>query len=389
MFSQSNLSNRNIVIQSVFVKILFVIGSLERAGAERQLILTARGMKQLGHTVQILCWDAYGELAEEATAQGVDVFRLSSEPLFSAPKIFHYLRIVRSFRPDVIYPFLPRQHLRVTLLKWLTAPAKIVWGICASEVNWKLFKLRARIFFPLTRTISQLADLYISNSEKGAIYHTSIGYDPMKMIVIPNGIDREVFRKSLSARREQRKLWRVDETKLVIGMLARFDPLKGQDIFLQAASILQNDLTNPLFVVTGKHTSEEGDAYLLRAAKLGLADNLIIEPATKHPENFLNGVDVLVMPSLSEGLPNLVLEGLACGTRMVCTDVGDVGLALNGAEVLVPPNDPKALAHGVIAQLTRTTSNTQQEQLDDGIQDLAEATEKVFKSIGTGRSTEK
>jgi glycosyltransferase involved in cell wall biosynthesis len=211
----------------------------------------------------------------------------------------------------------------------------------------------------------------------------------MKMIVIPNGIDREVFRKSLSARREQRNLWRVDETKLVIGMLARFDPLKGQDIFLQAASILQNEISNSLFVVTGKHTSEEGDAYLQRATKLGLEDNFIIEPATKHPENFLNGVDVLVMPSLSEGLPNLVLEALACGTRMVCTDVGDVGLVLNGAEVLVPPNDPKALAHGVITQVASPTPNTQLEQLDNGIQELAKMTEKVFKSIVTDRSTEK
>jgi glycosyltransferase involved in cell wall biosynthesis len=367
------------------VKILFVIGSLERAGAERQLILTARGMQQLGHSVQILCWDDYGDLAEEARAQGVVVLKLSNEALFSTPKIFHYIRIVRSFGPDVIYPFLPRQHLRVTLLKWLTAPAKIVWGICASEVNWKLFKLRARIFFPLTSTVSHLADLYISNSEKGAGYHISIGYDPKKMHVIPNGIDREVFRKNLSARQEQRNLWRVDEGKLVIGMLARFDPLKGQDLFLQVASILQNELSNPLFVVTGKHTSEEGERYLQTALRLGLVGNFIIEPATKHPENFLNGVDVLVVPSLSEGLPNLVLEGLACGTRMVCTDVGDIGLALNGAEVLVPPNDPRALADGVVTQTERTTSNTQQELIDNGIQDLAKAVEKVFKSIATGR----
>lgn len=363
------------------VKILFVIGSLQRAGAERQMVLTARGLNELGHTVEILCWDSLGPLAEEARYQGITVRELEKKTNFFQFKPYSYIRAVKSFRPQVIYPYLPKQHLRATLLKWFTRPSKIVWGICASEVDWKLYRLRARFFFPMTVLVSRFADLYISNSETGAAYHTSIGYSVDKMVVIPNGIDTEIFRESQVLRLSQRETWGVDNATIVVGMLARFDPLKGQDLFVQAASILKTQLPNCLFVMTGSHTSEQAREFLNKAKQLNFSENLIIEQATNHPEKFLNGVDVLVMPSLSEGLPNLLLEGLACRTRMVCTDVGDVALALAGREILVPPNEPQSLAEGVLESLSIPRNSENSNPETDSFAELASRTEQVFSTL--------
>jgi glycosyltransferase involved in cell wall biosynthesis len=363
------------------VKILFVIGSLQRAGAERQMILTARGLNELGHTVEILCWDSLGALAEEARDQGITVRELKKRTNFFQFKPYSYIRAVKSFRPQVIYPYLPKQHLRATLLKWFTRPSKIVWGICASEVDWKLYRLRARIFFPMTVLVSRFADLYISNSESGAAYHTSIGYSVDKMIVIPNGIDTEIFRESQVLRVSQRETWGVDNATIVVGMLARFDPLKGQDVFIQAARILKTQLSNCLFVMTGSHTSEQAREFLNQAENLNFSENLLIEQATSHPEKFLNGVDVLVMPSLSEGLPNLLLEGLACRTRMVCTDVGDVALTLAGREFLVPPNEPDLLAEGVLESLRVPRDSEYSNPEKDSFGELASRTELAFATL--------
>ncbi len=363
------------------MNILFVIGSLQRAGAERQMILTARGLSELGHTVEILCWDSLGPLAEEARDQGIIVRELPEKNRLFHFKPYSYLKLVKGFEPEIIYPYLPKQHLRITLLKRFTRNSKIVWGICASEVDWKLYRLRARIFFPMTVLMSRFADSYISNSETGAAYHISIGYTANKMVVIPNGIDTEVFKESNELRLSQREKWGVDKETIVVGMLARFDPLKGQDLFLQAASIIKTQLPRVHFVMTGSHTIEQAREFMNKAKHMKLSENLLIEQATSHPEEFLNGVDVLVMPSLSEGLPNLLLEGLACRTRMVCTDVGDVALALAGREVLVPPNEPELLANGVLESLRVARDATKLIPETDSFGELASRTDQVFSSL--------
>ena len=345
------------------------------------MILAARGLSELGHKVEILCWDSLGALSQEARNHGITVRKLTNENRFFHFKPYSYLRIVKSLNPDVIYPYLPKQHLRVTMLKWFTRPSKIVWGIRASEVDWKLYRLSARIFFPMTILLSRFADLFIANSEAGASYHNSIGYSANKMIVIPNGIDAEVFRESQVLRLSQREAWGVDDETIVVGMLARFDPIKGQDLFIQAASILKTQLPTCLFVMTGSHTIEQAREFKNKAEQLNLSENLLIEQASSHPEKFLNGVDVLVMPSLSEGFPNVLLEGLACRTRMVCTDVGDVALALAGREVLVPPNEPELLVQGVLESLQVPRSSVRLIPETNSVGELASRLQQVFSSL--------
>jgi len=70
-----------------------------------------------------------------------------------------------------------------------------------------------------------------------------------------------------------------------------------------------------------------------------------------HVSLTLNESRVLVSSSITEGLPKALLEGMACGLPVVVTDVGDCGLVAEGAGLVVPPRDPRALADGILTLL--------------------------------------
>jgi glycosyltransferase involved in cell wall biosynthesis len=74
-------------------------------------------------------------------------------------------------------------------------------------------------------------------------------------------------------------------------------------------------------------------------------------PDPRSVADFLRTIDLLVLPSRHEGLPNVVLEALACGVPVVATDVPGIAEAAAGHTRLVPPDDPSKLAAAVIDAL--------------------------------------
>jgi len=109
-------------------------------------------------------------------------------------------------------------------------------------------------------------------------------------------------------------------------MLGRFDPMKGNDEFLKIFAGLAQSNPNIQALVVGSKSTAEAREYLEKAAHLGVASRLTLLDSTEHPESMLNALDVLVSASLSEGLPNVVLEALLCGTPCVAYEVGDIYL---------------------------------------------------------------
>jgi glycosyltransferase involved in cell wall biosynthesis len=171
----------------------------------------------------------------------------------------------------------------------------------------------------------------------------SLGANPTTSRVILNGIDKSIFHPQdrAAARRELG----LDPASRQVLFIGRPEPAKGCDELLTAMARVKSPDERPLELVIvgdGPHTA----GYRQRAAELGLKVAFMgVRPHASMP-SFLAACDLLVLPSWAEGTPNVLIEALACGRRVVATDVGGIPYVVNKPElgVLVRPKDSAALA---------------------------------------------
>jgi len=136
-------------------------------------------------------------------------------------------------------------------------------------------------------------------------------------------------------------------------MLSRLSRLKGVEDFLDAAATVAQRFGEAHFLVIGDNIDPDGSRYRSelesRAARLGLQKRVIFTGFRLDVPRLLSAVSVSVLPSLSEGLSNTILESMAAGAPVVATRVGGSPEALeDGVDgLLVPPRDSAALSRAI------------------------------------------
>jgi glycosyltransferase involved in cell wall biosynthesis len=173
--------------------------------------------------------------------------------------------------------------------------------------------------------------------------HERLGYTPATWSVIPNGFDVETFRPRDAARPEIRRELGVESSAPLVGLLARFHPMKDHPTFLQAAAKVASTCPDVRFVAAGRGV-DSSPALADLVARLGLRDRVFLLPERRDAPRFLASLDVAVSASYSEAFPNVVGEAMASGVPCVVTDVGDARLLVGETGSVVPPRDPLALA---------------------------------------------
>ncbi|TAK07836.1 MAG: glycosyltransferase family 1 protein, partial [Candidatus Manganitrophaceae bacterium] len=136
----------------------------------------------------------------------------------------------------------------------------------------------------------------------------------------------------------------------VIGVVGRLNPEKGQLIFLKAFQEIRKRFPNVIALMIG----EGQDRATLEAYcdDNDMKGSVRFTGYQEKMSRFYQIFDLLVLPSLSEGLPNTVLEAMSFGVPVVATSVGGVPEVIyNGNGILVPPGDPKKLEEGILPLL--------------------------------------
>lgn len=141
-----------------------------------------------------------------------------------------------------------------------------------------------------------------------------------------------------------------------IGVLGRLSPEKGVDVFLRAMRLVFDRGIAASVVIAGD--GQEHERLLALRSELGLDAQIHFIGAISAPQAFYARTNLVVLPSLSEGLPNVLLEALHANVPVVATDVGAVREVLgdSAAGVVVPPGSPEALADGIVAGLALATN---------------------------------
>ncbi len=335
-------------------RILFFIRSLDAGGAERQLVITAKGLSELGHDVTVLMFYSGGFYADELINTKVRLLSLDKKGRWDLVAFyFRLVSILRTEKPDVIYSFLGVPNIFSILARPFIPRMKFVWGVRASNMDLDRYDWAFLWSYKLECQLSQFADCIIANSHAGLEYAVANGFPRDKMTVIVNGVDTEKFQPDKLAGKRVRKLWNVSVDEQLIGLVGRIDPMKGHPIFLEAAAIIKRHQQNVRFVCVGVGNAGYEKSMHELATKLELDDVLIWAGRHSDMVAVYNAIDIVTSSSsYGEGFPNVIGEAMSCGVPCVVTDVGDSALIVGDVGHVVPPNNAVLLADAVLVELT-------------------------------------
>jgi len=231
----------------------------------------------------------------------------------------------------------------------------------ASNMDMQQYDWFAKLACRLESRVSRFADLIIFNSNAGRNYHLAAGFNESRTAVIPNGVDTRRFAADRASGSRLRASWRVPEGSLLIGIVARLDPMKDHQTFLSAAAMLANSRADARFACIGVGAERYTSDLRTLAGELGLGDKVIWPGLILHDvAAAYNALDICCSSSsFGEGTSNAIAEAMACGVPCVVTDVGDSKLIVGETGVVVPPKNPEALSAGLAVMAERLSENPQ------------------------------
>ncbi len=338
------------------MRILLLTRSLGLGGAERQLVMLARGLSHGGHHVAVAVFYPGGAFEEELRSDGILVHDLGKRGRWDTlPFVARLARAVRAERPDVVLTS-NGANLFAALLKPLFPSVKMVWAVRSAMDDLGAYDWLMRAAPRLESLASPLADAIFANSHAARRQAVANGMNGAKIVVIPNGIDCERFRPDPVAGRRLREEWAIPADARLVGVVARLDPVKNHRTFLEAASRVASARPDVRFVCVGGGKPAYRLALERLASELALAPRLTWAGERKVTNAVYGALDVAVLSSDAESFPNAVAEAMACGKPVVVTNAGDMPVIVGDTGIVVPPREPTSLARGILQLLERTES---------------------------------
>jgi len=337
------------------MRVLLSIPSLLPGGAERQFAELAAGLAARGHAVLAVTLERGGPL--ETALGGAQLAVLGKTSRLDNLRVaWNLAGLLRSFRPQAHYTFLTAACVLGGLLKPFFPAVKLVMGLRATDVEHAAYSYgrAGRLMHGLEARLSSMAELVVANSHAGRQDALQRGFRADRTVVVPNGIDTARCRPDRELGLALRRDWGVGPGEILVGHVARLDPMKDHPNFLHAAALLTARRPGLRFVCVGG--GPEGYAAELRslADGLGLAHRLVWAGGRTDMPAVYNALDALCLSSAyGEGFPNVLGEAMACGVPCCATNAGDSALVLGEAGVTVPIADSEALAAGLAALLDR------------------------------------
>jgi len=328
------------------IQVCHLITDLDRGGAERSLVNLILGSDaaQLRH--EVVCLIEPGPMAKPLVEAAIPVTTLGMRRgKWSLTGLLRLIRHLRTTRPAILHTWLYHADLVGTAASWFTPSEVLLWNVRCSDTT---SASADRSLHFLVRTLSLLSGFpraIVVNSRRGKIDHQALGYRPKAWAEIPNGVDLSRFRERRSERAALRARLGLDPGGIVIGLVARYDPMKDIDTFLRAASLFAQR-ARAQFVLCGVGFSDDNRSLTDAIAELGLNGRVVLLGPQPYPEDVYPALDVFSLCSISEGFPNVLCEAMACGIPCVATDAGDSAEIIGDCGLVVPMRDPQALAQG-------------------------------------------
>jgi glycosyltransferase involved in cell wall biosynthesis/ubiquinone/menaquinone biosynthesis C-methylase UbiE/uncharacterized protein YbaR (Trm112 family) len=344
------------------VKLLSVIHYPIFGGPHNRNIRIAPLLRDAGIETTVLLPDEPGDAADRIEAAGIPVVKLRLTRLRATVRPEPHLDLAMRLPRDVaaLRAVLEDGQFDAVLINGFANPHAALAGSRAGVgIVWQLLDVAQPA--PLTRSlmplVRNLADVVMSNGSAVAEAHpgaTSLG---QRLVIFFPPVDFRVFAPNEERRAAARAELGLGENDIVIGNVANLSPMKDHGNFVRAAAILHGRHPETRFVILGaqyEHRRKYVEAILEDAAGLGLelGTTLILCEPGDRVADLAPAFDIFWLTSrpASEGVSTAVGEAMALELPVVATNVGSVreGVDDGVTGVLVPPQDPQALAEATM-----------------------------------------
>jgi glycosyltransferase involved in cell wall biosynthesis len=324
------------------INILFIIGQLTHGGSERHVVDIATRLDRRRFASQVLCLRPGGPLAGELIQAGVD---LVEQPVMDWPLPFWRVwREVAKSKPDVVCVYTYVDKL------WGSLAA----GLCSIPVVSAYRTVRRIWYEPILLRYTELlvANAHIMRQD----FLDTYDFDSDRVHYLPNGVDLSLF--SPGDRKQARGRFNIDaETPLTV-MAARFESVKNHETALAAFARVVSARPDARLIVAGQGSRETWIRWQIRS--LGIEDAVTMLSPVDNMADLYNAADIVLLSSLSEGLPRVLVEAGACERPCLTTDVGGCSEVVLDGETgyVVPAADPATLAKRWLELLNNPTKAT-------------------------------
>ncbi|MGI6401200.1 MAG: glycosyltransferase [Thermoguttaceae bacterium] len=335
-------------------KILFIIPTLDRCGAEKQLTLLATNLPKDRFDVRVLLLTRGGPYLQTLLDSGIPVELVGKKGKLSLLAYFRVKRAIKRFKPDVVHTWLFAAN---AYGRKAAFACKVPVVICGERCvdPWK-----GALHRWIDKKLEPKTDAYAVNSSGIVDFYSRNGIPSEKFVVIPNAVEPPTIETPLTKRRlleelglpahvpagvsegkqayfEELEIAGVSEQTdepYIIGLVARLWPQKRIKDALWAADQLKFSLLNFYLIVIGD--GPERDALLRYRDDLQLRDRVVFLGERNDVERFMPCFDLLWNCSAYEGQSNSILEAQSFGVPVMASDIpGNRDLVIPGVTGLL------------------------------------------------------
>ena len=349
--SESNLNYKN-------KRILQIIPNMEIGGAERTVLEITSFLKDTEFSSLVLT--SGGKLIGELEKENIEVIKLKIDkknPYSIIKNFFLFIKIFREKKIDLI-------HVRSRAPAWSAIFAAKKIGIPVLT-TWHGHVSNSSFIKKIYNSIMLKGDAVIANSAYTAeriskIYNIGLN----KIDIISRGVNVESFEGSKFSNKEisnMRKMWSVDDNKIIILFPARLTRWKGHLVTIEAINLLKKEkfFDHVIFLFAGEKAGAENYIKKLNSiiTKFKLQENIKLVERIENMPLAYHASDIVLSPSIEpEPFGRIPIEAQAAGKTIIASDHGAVKDTIkngnNFTGFKVKPNDPQALSIAIKQSIT-------------------------------------
>lgn len=324
--------------------------SLDGGGAERVVLNVATALARRGHSVDLVLGRLTGAYLDQVTDE-LEVISLKCRKMIFG--ILPMSRYLRRRRPDVLMSTTEVANI-VAVAAARCALGPPVRTVLRQEHTFSVMrssaKGRQRLLFPLLKQALRRADAVVAVSSGVA---ADLARHVLRADQRARPVPNPAFREQIVADAGLATMhpWLQDDASPVVLAAGRFDPIKGYPTLLAAfARVVRARRVRLIILGDGP----ERERLTALAGTLRIAEFVDMPGFQRNPYAYMARAQVFVLSSRSEGMPNVLIEAMACGTPVVSTDCphGPREILADGKwGRLVPVGDPKAMAAAILRTL--------------------------------------